>query len=252
MDTIISSSNKTIKLVKQLQTDKKYRDATNMFCVETRRIINHLIQNGYVCKFILASDNSKFQHEFKNYPLFLTNDSILNSLSSLANTDGLIGIFEKKKNEFVIKPNSKYIILDKIQNPNNLGAIIRTCLAFNIEGIVITNDSVDIYNPTVIRGSMGGIFSLPIKFYTSLPNAINEFKSAGYMVYGTALDKSAKPIDQITFNKSSVVIFGNEGNGINPKDLKLCNETIYVPISDKIDSLNIAATVAILVWKLSK
>ncbi|GMO13890.1 MAG: RNA methyltransferase [Mycoplasmoidaceae bacterium] len=252
MDTIYSTSNKTIKLVKQLQFEKKYRDATNMFCVETKRIVDHLIKDGYVCKFILVSENSKYQYEFKKYQTYLTSDTIINSLSSLSNGDGIIGVFEKKKTQFTIKQKGKYVILDRIQNPANLGAIIRTCLAFNIDGVIVTNDSVDIYNPSVIRGSMGSIFSIPFKFYTSLPDAINSFKVSNYTIYGTALEKTAKSINEVKFSDNSVVIFGNEGNGLNKKDLELCEQIIYIPINDKIDSLNIGASVAIVAWKLSQ
>jgi TrmH family RNA methyltransferase len=245
-EKITSSTNKTIKFVKQIINDKKYRDTSEVFSVETYRIAKQLIDNKYILKYVLVSSSSKYVRTFAKDQTFIVNDAIFSSLSSLGNSDGVIGIFVKQKKIFHISPNKKYLILDRIQNPNNFGAITRICVAFGLDGIIVSNDSVDIYNPTVIRGSMGAIFCIPIMVTTDLSKVISELKQKQYKIYSTALDKTAHDLATTKFPSSCAIIFGNEGNGIEQKYLKMSDEIIRIKISEQIDSLNIAATVAIV------
>jgi TrmH family RNA methyltransferase len=115
-----------------------------------------------------------------------------------------------------------------------------------LDGIIVSNDSVDIYNPAIIRGSMGAIFSIPVMVTTDLGKMIGELKKLQYKVFSTTLDKNARDVNSISFPSSCAIIFGNEGNGIDLKYIKMSDETIYIKISEQVDSLNIAATVAII------
>jgi TrmH family RNA methyltransferase len=246
MDVISSSSNATIKLIRRLLNEKKYRDSTNMFCVETKKIVEHLISNKFKIKFLLIDKKSKYINEFSNTIKYYVEPSIFNSLSELKTPDGIIGVFEKSNNELKIQNYKKYFILDKVQNPNNLGTIARTCIAFNIDGIIIINGSVDIYNPQVIRSSMGAIFNIPIKFSTDITNIITTLKQNNFKIYATALKRNATSLEQIKFNPNTAILFGNEGNGLSDSAIKLCDETIFIPINPNIDSLNIAASASII------
>lgn len=250
LQEIQSSDNKLIKLVKKVISDKKYRDATNLFVGEGYRVVQQLINNKVKPQNILLSKNCKYINRFRD--AIIVNNNIFSQISSLSNSDGVIGLFIKPKISFVIQSNKKYIILNKLQNPNNLGSIIRTCVALNIDGLFITNDSVDLFHPSIIRSSSGSLFDIPIKFSTSLSDVINTLKNKQYKCYATTLNKNAKEIDSITFEKSSAVVFGNEGNGLDKKEIGLCDEQIYINISSKIDSLNVASTVAIIAHKLTK
>lgn len=247
---ILSPQNKLIKLVRKVIDDKKHRDATNLFVAESYRVVKQLIDSGIKLQNILLSKDSKYINQFKDVSIIP--NSIFSQLSSLSNSDGVIGLFVKPKINFVIKQNKKYVILNKLQNPSNLGSIVRTCVAFNIDGIFITNDSVDIFHPTIIRSSMGSIFNIPIKFSTSLIDVIKDLKQNDYRCYATTINKNAKDINEINFASSSAIVFGNEGNGLNDNEIKLCDEQIYIKISPKIDSLNVASSVAIIAHKLTK
>ena len=250
MQEILSPQNKLIKLVKKVSSDKKYRDATNLFVGDGYRVVKQLVDNNIKFQNILISKNSKYINQFKNATIIPNN--LFTQLSSLSNSDGVLGLFIKPKTTLEIKQNKKYVILNKLQNPNNLGSIIRTCVAFNIDGIFITNDSVDLFHPTIIRASMGSLFVIPIKFSTSLIDIVNSLKQNGYRCYATTINKQAKDIKEIQFEQSSAIVFGNEGNGLSAKEISLCDQQIYVNISSKIDSLNVASTVAIIAHKLSQ
>jgi TrmH family RNA methyltransferase len=255
---IVSKDNKLIKSTKKLFNDKKYRDLTNLFVAESQRVISTLKTNNIKIRNLLVSSESKylkFAHECENQGVnFIElSQNIFNSLSSLNTSDGLIGIFNKPKNNFGITKNGKYVILDRIQNPGNLGSIIRTAVAFGINGIIISNDSVDLYHPNIIRATMGSCFNVPITFTTSLVNTINQLHQEKFKIYATALLPTAKNLNDIIFNnESTAIIFGNEGNGLKNNILKICDDIIHIPIDKKIDSLNVAVTAGIVLYKLCK
>ncbi|GHU50676.1 RNA methyltransferase [Bacilli bacterium] len=257
MEKISSFDNKLIKSIKKLCSDKKYRDTTNLFVAESYRVVKSLIDNNIQCRNLLFAKDTKYYQNIDSYDkkgisTVEINSKIYESISTLSNSDGVIGIFVKPNNEFKLQPNKKYIVLDKIQNPGNLGTIIRTAVAFNIDGIVITNDSVDLYQPTIVRATMGSLVEIPVKFSTSLEDIIKECKNKKITTYATCLNKNSKVLNEINFDDSSAIIFGNEGQGLNTKDIDLCDESIYIPISNKVDSINISIAAGIIMHKISK
>jgi TrmH family RNA methyltransferase len=151
-----------------------------------------------------------------------------------------------------LSQNGKYVLLNKIQNPGNLGSIIRTAACFNIDGIIISNDSVDLYHPSIIRATMGSCFSLPIKIVTNLADTIEQMKKYGIMILGTALTSQTKELKQVSIaNRAFAVIFGNEGQGLSEVILKMCDEVISIPIDrKKIDSLNVSVSAGIILYHL--
>jgi TrmH family RNA methyltransferase len=253
MDKITSKDNKLIKSVKKLIDDKKYRQETNCFVAETSRVVDTLLKGGLKHRNILVLEGSKFANDYLNYEnVSIVKDFVFESIDSISNNDGVIAVFYKQKNDFSYQSDKKYVVLDKLQNPGNFGTIIRTCLAFGVDGVVVTNDTVDLYNTATIRSSMGGSCLFPIKISTNLLQAINEMKQSKIKVFATALNKFAKPLDTITFSAGSAVVFGNEGNGLKDSDIKSCDETIYIPIKDKIDSLNVGIAAGIIIYNLCK
>jgi TrmH family RNA methyltransferase len=247
---IESPNNKLIKLVYKVANDKKYRDSTNLFIGEGYRVVKQLIDSTIKPQNIIVSKDCKYINDLKQ--AIVVPNHIFNKISTLSNSDGVIGLFVKPKLEFNLQKNGKYIILNKLQNPNNIGSIIRTCIGLNISGIFITNDSVDLFHPTIIRASAGSLFNIPIKFSTSLIDVIHQLKNNGYKCYATTLNKNAKIIDDVNFGSSVAVLFGNEGNGLDAKDIKLCDEQIYIGISNKVESLNVATSVAIVAYKITR
>jgi TrmH family RNA methyltransferase len=233
---ITSKDNKLIKATKKLLDDKKYRDLTNTFVAESYRVINTLVQNKIIIRNLIVSEESRYfklgkEYDEKGINVVILPNSIFSTISSLGTSDGLIGIFNKPKTNFNLVDNGRYLILDKIQNPGNLGSIIRTAVGFNITGIVISNDSVDLYNPTIIRATMGSCFCIPIKVVTNLVDVINQFRKNKIKVYATAMSTKAKKLNEISFNEQSIaILFGNEGNGLKESILDICDDVINIPL----------------------
>jgi TrmH family RNA methyltransferase len=209
------------------------------------------IQNLIVC-----NDSKYFsfakQCSTNGIDVSIVPNSIFNSISTLAISDGLIAVVKKPKLTFQINKKGKYVILDHIQNPGNLGTIIRTCVGFDIDGIIISNDSVDLFHPNIIRATMGACFSIPIKIVTDLSNTIQSLKQNGIKIYGTVLGHKSQSLINTTFSDAVAILFGNEGNGLKDNDIKLCDELIHIPISSKINSFNVSITVGIVLYQLCK
>ncbi|MDR2653826.1 MAG: RNA methyltransferase [Mycoplasmataceae bacterium] len=248
---IESKNNKVVKLASSLFSDKKYRVSTGLFICETYRVFLHLQNNGINPEFVIINKASKYFSFFsKKENVYSVDSKLFSSLSKLGNSDGIIMVYKKNERKMELSKEKKYLILDKIQNPNNLGNIARTASCFNVDGLIVTNCSVDIYHPDVIRSSMGSILTFPVMFSTSLKDTVTSLKKAGVKVYVSSLSKKAESIVNVKFPSSGLAIaFGNEGNGISENDLKLFdNNIVYIPINDKTDSLNVGNAVAIFLF----
>ena len=253
MENIITStSNKIIKTVIKLFDDKKYRDKTNLFVCQSKKVINTLISLDFKLDKIIISQNSKYYDKFKKFPkAFIVNNNIYEYISHQKNGDGLIAIFNQKIKSESLDFNSDVIIFDNIQNPNNLGAILRICAAFNINNLILTNNSVNQYNYKVIQTSMGYGLDVNIVISKNLVNSIKNLQNNNYIVYATGFSKKAINLNTLTNKpkpKKIAILFGNEGLGLKQKQMELCNQTISILINNKVDSLNLSTAVAIIVY----
>ena len=237
-----SIDNNKIKDLKKLH-NKKYRDKKGLFLVEGKHLVLEAYKTGYL-KELLLEENELLPLDVMTY--YMTNN-VKNYLSELETPTNVIGVCNKK--EGIINGN-KIVYLDCIQDPGNLGTIIRSCVAFNIDTLILSRDCVDLYNSKVIRASQGLIFHLNIVIAD-----INEFgpklKDNGYKIYGTKVThgKSLKTIEKVS---KFVIIMGNEGNGISELSSELCDEFIYIDMNEKCESLNVGVATSIILYELDK
>lgn len=250
---ITAKTNTKVKKVAKLFIDHKYRQATQLFVCESYRVIQTFIKNGFVLDSLFIKKNSKYEPEFLkqkeiNNKLFVIDPSIYNYLSNLENGDGLIGIFQMKKP--IDAPANYGLILDHIQNPNNLGALLRSAKAFNIPTIYLSNSSVDIFNPKVIQSSMGNGYDLNIRYITDIKTLIKQLQQQNINVFASAISKNSQPIDQVNLTNCFVVI-GNEGHGIKQDVLDCCKQSIYIPINSAVDSLNLTVAASIIMHHMN-
>jgi len=237
-----SIENNKIKDLKKLQ-NKKYRDKKGLFLVEGRHLTLEAYKTGYLKEMLLDNDELFPLDVMTNY---MTNN-VKSYLSELNNPSNIIGICEKKLGEI---KGDRIVYLDCIQDPGNLGTIIRSCVAFNIDTLVLSKDTVDLYNSKVIRATQGLIFHLNIVIMDA-----NEFipslKEKGYKVYGTRVTHG-KSLKTIAKNNKFVIIMGNEGNGISEVSSELCDEFIYIDMNSNCESLNVGVATSIILYELDK
>ena len=238
---IESINNEQIKEIRKLK-DKKYRDETNLFLVEGDHLVKEAYKAGCLEKLILTEDTYDFDVE-----KLLVTDKVINSITDMSNTK-VIGVCSKLSKDLDL--SKTIVILDGVQDPGNLGTIIRSCVAFNIENLVLSLDSVDLYNSKVLRSTQGMNFYINI-VRDDLKNVISLLKENNYTIYGTNVVNGID-IKDVKNNDKYAIILGNEGNGISDEINSLVDKNIYIKMNDKCESLNVAVSGSIILYELNK
>lgn len=237
-----SLENSKIKELSKLK-DKKMRDNSNLFLVEGEHLVNEAFKHGYLKTLIKLIG---YNYDLKVETLEV-NEKILKNLSSLKNTPSLMGVCEKKRDQI---KGDHLLILDEIQDPGNLGTIIRSAVAFNIDTIILSKNTVDLYNEKVLRATQGLIFSINI-VRADLPAEIIALKKQNFKIYATKVN-GGKTLKNIEKPAKFAIIMGNEGNGVSNNLLELCDDYLYIPMNSKCESLNVGVATSIILYELDK
>lgn len=240
MEKIISLDNSYIKKIRKLK-NKKYRDQYKLFLVETPHLIKEAY-NAHVLEEIITLDKPSFPVNYR-----LVDQKVIKSITSLSDIPKEIGIVKFKKEEEI---KNKVLMLDNIQDPGNLGTIIRSSLAFNIDTIILSNNSVDLYNPKVINATQGTLFQINI-IRRDLKETINELKNKGFIIYGTDVNNGIA-IESVKKQEKEAFILGNEGKGISEDIKNKVDKNIYIQINKKCESLNVGVAASIILYELNK
>lgn len=236
MEIIKSSDNKKYKSLKKLLT-KKEREKTKTFLIEGKNIIEEAKKHNKILTYI-TDDLNKVEDN-----IFYVDKKLKESLSSLKNSNEDIALVKYLDIKEV--SSDTILLIDDVRDPSNLGTILRTALAFNIKDVVLSLNTVDLYNPKVLRASEGAIFSLNI-LREDLIGFISKHKD--YKVLSTSL--KANDLKALKTNKKMIVI-GNEGKGVSEEILKISDDYLKIPIKN-IDSLNVAIATSIILFENSK
>ena len=239
---ITSLDNQKIKDVVKLQS-KKYRDLTNCFVVETEHLVEEAEKAGIVKDLFLVED--EFVDRDDTY--FVT-EEVMKKMSSMESPSKVLAVCEKSKSTEII--GSKILLLDGIQDPGNLGTIIRSSVAFGVDTIILSSDTVDLYNPKVIRSSEGMVCHINI-ITMDLEEAINTIKSRGISVYGTNV-VNGEDVSSVTDKSSYALVMGNEGNGVKSNIQELCDKNLYISMNKLCESLNVGVACSILLYELGR
>jgi len=239
---ITSLDNNKVKEVVKLQS-KKYRDLTNSFVVETEHLVEEAEKAGIVKDLFLVED--EFVDRDDTY--FVTPE-VMKKMSSMESPSNVLAVCEKSNSKEII--GTKILLLDGVQDPGNLGTIIRSSVAFGVDTIILSLDTVDLYNPKVIRASEGMFCHINI-ITMDLSDAINIIKNSNIPVYGTNVE-SGSDVSSITDKSSYALVMGNEGNGVKPNIQELCDKNLYIPMNGKCESLNVGVACSILLYELGR
>ena len=237
MNNITSKDNKKIKELMKLY-DNKYRLEKGLFIVEGY----HLFEMAKDANLLMEVYSTK-QIEV-DVPLYIITEDILKKISKTKSPQGIISICKMKEPKEL---GNKVIYLDNIQDPGNLGTILRSALAFNYFDIIISSDSVSLYNEKTISASQGALFKLNI-LTNKDKDYLSYLKDKGYNLISTALNDS-EPISDLKLKDKNVIIFGNEGNGVRKEILDMSNQKVRIDM-DNIDSLNVGVAASILMYLL--
>lgn len=256
MQVISSKENEIIKNIKKLK-EKKYRDLNNEYIIEGIKIIQEAIQENAKIKQIIICDDceknsnisQEMMYEIAKYECIYVTNKIFTSLTDVKNPQGIMAIVEKNssKEEEIDYNQDVIVALDDIQDPGNLGTILRTVDSIGINQILVSKGTADSYNPKVVRSTMGAIFRVKIIECEDLEKTLKEIKKHKFEILVTSL-QTENSIYDIKYNKK-VIVIGNEANGVEEKIQNMADVKVKIPMLGRTESLNASVATGIILYE---
>lgn len=254
---ITSKENSLIKLTSLLQTSHKARKENGLFVLEGLRICFDAYDNGILFDKLIVSNTAleKYPNDIESLSekaseCYKIPDNLFKKISDTSSPQGIIAVAKiPSSNSAVINTNGRYIALENIADPSNLGAVARTAEALGVSGIILSHGGCDPYSPKALRASMGTLLRLPVIVLNDFANSL---KATHLKTYSCVVDSTAKSINDVSLGDGSVLIIGNEANGITDETKLLSDEQITIHMSGKAESLNAAVAASILMWEMMK
>lgn len=244
MKRIESLKNERVKKWKKLHT-KRGREQQGLFLVEGEHLVEEALKSNWLVLTIIT--NTTISIPFSG-EVIQVNDSVLKELSRTETPQGMIAVCRRNELCQPADLTGVYVVLDRIQDPGNLGTIIRTALAAGATAVVVGTGSVDVFNDKVIRSTQGAFFHIPV-YEGGLEDWFNAFEQAKIPVLGTSL-LEAIPYSEVEKTSQFALLLGNEGDGVGEEWLKRTSKNVYIPQNPKAESLNVAVASGILLYSL--
>lgn len=244
---IESVKNQKVKDWKKLQS-KKGREKAKAFLIEGPHIIEEAAKaNAPIIEIIVTEDTDFSGYLFKDTPtVYTVTEKVMKELTDTETPQGILAVCEI--HESTLPEKGKFILLDAIQDPGNLGTIIRTADSAGYDGVLLGNGTVDLYNSKVLRSTQGSLFHIPIR-KVALQTVIKDFTEAGVSIFATEVS-GGTPYNKLVGIEHYALIMGNEANGVSKEFQDLAHEKVYIPIYGGAESLNVAVAAGILMYGL--
>ncbi|MCI1290367.1 MAG: RNA methyltransferase [Lactobacillus sp.] len=252
MQQISSVNNEKIKQIHKL-LQKKYRQQSGLYLIEGFHLVKEALQANLPVEALLGTQASLTRLEAEidlalpEDQIFLINEAICRKLSATRNSQEIFMVLKQTQPKHFSFNYGKWVILDNLTDPGNVGTIIRTADAAGFTGVIFSPESVDLYNPKVQRSMQGSQFHLDI-ITADLPAALGSFHEAGIPIYISLLDKTAKPLNEFQPVSQLALIIGNEAHGAEHSLIPLADEKLYIPIKGRAESLNAAVAAGIMIY----
>lgn len=247
MQMITSSQNKTVKEWKKLH-QKKYRTQNESFIIEGFHLIEEVFKSDWTIKQLILREDTKLPDMLEAVSYERVTEAVFNEISETETPQGIAAVVQVKKMELLHE--GPQLLIDRVQDPGNLGTIIRTAAALGFSQTVIGKGTVDIYNPKVIRATQGSLFHMNL-VEAALEDVIEELSKEGYMIAASTLHH-AKPLDEVAYSSKTALIVGNEGAGISEEIIELADTRITIPITSQAESLNVGIAAGIMMYEITK
>ncbi len=253
---ITSKDNSLIKLVCALQGSASARKEHNLFVLEGLRICDDARTSGIKFDKLIVGESafSKYENAVQSFAhnaveCYKIPDSLFKKISDTTSPQGIIALAKMPQKDTQINKNGRYIALENINDPSNLGAISRTAEALGVSGMILSAGGCDPYSPKSLRASMGTLLRMPIIVLQDFASGISE---SGLKSFACVVDSNAKSITDTAFCDGSVVMIGNEANGLTEQAKVVASEHITIQMSGKAESLNASVAAAIAIWEMMK
>lgn len=270
---ILSSRNNPLVKWAALLSEKKERQKSEAFLAEGEKLVFEAIKHKLPIMYIFISESKKDKNieglttalsdaSFDETEIIIVSDSAFEKISTEKAPEGIIAVikhldFFKKldiiyKEEFFVSNSERCIALCSVRDPSNLGSVIRSAVAFGVDHIVVSSDSADIYNPKTVRSAMGNLFTVKISIVNDFSSFITAARQSNRRVFAAELRDGASSIKDIELLPTDIFVIGNEGHGIPEEISSVCTGSVYIPISERTESLNASVAAAVFMWEQNK
>ncbi len=246
---ISSAQNAKFRWLKSLKL-KKYRLREAAVIIEGRRAIEQVISLGYDIAYLVLAETIEWQLSARYQTLYLT-QALFDQLSDTVHSQGVLAVVRLNDADRALDYSQPIVVLNAIQDPGNMGTILRTCEAFDYRNIIATKGSVDVYSAKVLRASLGAVFALSIVQNQKSADTIAQLKDKGIAILATTLEGSV-PLRQVSDHRPYAIVFGNEGSGVEEIWLEHATQRIRINTKGAMQSLNVAASAAIVLYQLAE
>lgn len=255
---ITSTSNARVKELVQLQKKSKVRNEQGVFLVEGVKMYQEIPQEQLVKIYVSETFADKQKEEINRLKdrrkLEYLSDHVFQYVSDTKTPQGILCVVRQSTyclEDILEAEDAHLLVLDNLQDPGNLGTILRTAEGAGVTGIIISKESVDIYNPKVIRSTMGSIYRVPFVYVEDLKEAIEKVKAHGIFTYAAHLD-GKNSYDKEDYTKKTAFLIGNEGNGLRKEIADLADTWIRIPMQGQVESLNAAIATSVLMFETAR
>ncbi|MCY0975780.1 TrmH family RNA methyltransferase [Chryseobacterium wangxinyae] len=249
---IESFQNEKIKNITKLLTDNRFRKKTGVFVVEGQQENERAQKYSFEVLEFFVCENI-FTGKLPQEKIHYVSEKVYEKIAYRGSSEGIIGIYKAKEthlDSYQPKENSTIIIVEGVEKPGNLGAILRSCEAFGIDALIVTDAKADFYNPNVIRSSVGCLFGMDV-FQSDNQETLDFLKNNRFNIYTTIMDETSEDLYKRDFTKKSAILFGTEHSGLSDFWSGKGKNTL-IPMSGSIDSLNLSNAVAITCYEALK
>lgn len=259
MQRITSKDNNTVKHISKLIKSTSYRNENKEFVIEGVRLCTDAFESKVEIKTAVFSDSAleKYSEQINKIvevceSTFVFSDKLFSQISDTKSPQGILCICNSKTKKFNIESSGVYLALEHIQDPSNMGTILRTAEALGVKGVILTENCCDVYSPKVLRGAMGAVFRIPIAICNHMAEAVKVLNSKGISTIATVVHNNAIPITRIPNEDKQLcaILIGNEGSGLEDATVEVCKIKATIPMLSRAESLNASVAASISMWEL--
>ena len=265
LEIITSSQNKYVSLARSL-SDKKQRQKSHLYRFDGVKLLGEALIREVPVELVIYKESAyktvkERVNELYSVDIFalalkeiVVCDSVFDKISEENSPEGVITLakYDADKHKDKLREtfeDERVLLLESVRDPQNVGAILRCAAAFKVDRVVMSRDCADIYSSKTLRASMGAVFSMNIDRVDSMSDAIRAQRESGRRVFAAALDENALRLGSEGFSHRDCVVIGNEGHGLSDETIKACDASVYIPICDRVESLNAAVAASVLMWE---
>ncbi len=260
---ITSVQSDKVKFVVRLQQKARFRFQEGLFVCEGKRLVQEvpeeLLQEVYIESGRLASDPglAQWSRELTSRGVRAeeVTPEVMEKMAGVVHSQGVLAVVQKPsftKNDLIGNRTPLLIMLDNLQDPGNMGTILRTAEAAGVTGVIGSSDSVDFYSPKVVRSTMGGIFRVPHVTSHDFVETIRGLQANGVRVYAAVLTKESKAYDEVDYTRPTAIVIGNEGAGIRKEIASCADWSVMIPMSGEVESLNAGVAAGVLLFEAAR